>query len=179
MPGKIIQKLSKVGVKNPLFLLDEVDKMAMDFRGDPARRHRGVRLPAELARLAHPGHRDPRVAHRHVLLHAQSERGHLATRRHGGVGDLLDAVQVAGEAGGDDPPVGLFHEELAQHRPHGDPARRAHIDAAHRPDRARHPEASFARRRDVGPRATSFVRRVVPAGADVRAPEHSPLASVA
>jgi ATP-dependent Lon protease len=36
MPGKIIQKLSKVGVKNPLFLLDEVDKMAMDYRGDPA-----------------------------------------------------------------------------------------------------------------------------------------------
>ncbi len=36
LPGKIIQKLTKVGVKNPLFLLDEVDKMAMDFRGDPA-----------------------------------------------------------------------------------------------------------------------------------------------
>lgn len=36
MPGKIVQKLSKVGVKNPLFLLDEVDKMAMDYRGDPA-----------------------------------------------------------------------------------------------------------------------------------------------
>lgn len=36
MPGKIIQKLSKAKVKNPLFLLDEVDKMAMDFRGDPA-----------------------------------------------------------------------------------------------------------------------------------------------
>lgn len=36
LPGKIVQKLSKVGVKNPLFLLDEVDKMAMDFRGDPA-----------------------------------------------------------------------------------------------------------------------------------------------
>ena len=36
LPGKIIQKMSKVGVKNPLFLLDEVDKMAMDFRGDPA-----------------------------------------------------------------------------------------------------------------------------------------------
>ncbi|MEM9243789.1 MAG: endopeptidase La [Pseudomonadota bacterium] len=36
MPGKIIQKLSKVGVNNPLFMLDEIDKMAMDFRGDPA-----------------------------------------------------------------------------------------------------------------------------------------------
>src|SRR5690606_12059719 len=36
MPGKIIQNLAKVGVRNPLFLLDEIDKMAMDFRGDPA-----------------------------------------------------------------------------------------------------------------------------------------------
>ena len=36
LPGKLIQKLSKVGVKNPLFLLDEVDKMGMDYRGDPA-----------------------------------------------------------------------------------------------------------------------------------------------
>ena len=36
MPGKIIQNLSKVKVRNPLFLLDEIDKMAMDFRGDPA-----------------------------------------------------------------------------------------------------------------------------------------------
>ena len=36
MPGKIMQNLSKVGVRNPLFLLDEVDKMSMDFRGDPS-----------------------------------------------------------------------------------------------------------------------------------------------
>jgi ATP-dependent Lon protease len=36
MPGKVIQNLTKVGVKNPLFLLDEIDKMAQDFRGDPA-----------------------------------------------------------------------------------------------------------------------------------------------
>ncbi len=36
LPGKIIQNLSKVSTRNPLFLLDEIDKMAMDFRGDPA-----------------------------------------------------------------------------------------------------------------------------------------------
>jgi len=36
MPGKILHNMTKVGVKNPLFLLDEVDKMGMDFRGDPA-----------------------------------------------------------------------------------------------------------------------------------------------
>jgi len=36
LPGKILQNMAKVGSKNPLFLLDEVDKMAMDFRGDPA-----------------------------------------------------------------------------------------------------------------------------------------------
>ena len=36
MPGKIVQNLAKVGTRNPLFLLDEIDKMAMDFRGDPA-----------------------------------------------------------------------------------------------------------------------------------------------
>ncbi len=36
MPGKLIQKISKIGVKNPLFLLDEIDKMGVDMRGDPA-----------------------------------------------------------------------------------------------------------------------------------------------
>ena len=36
MPGKILQNMNKVGVRNPLFLLDEVDKMGMDFRGDPS-----------------------------------------------------------------------------------------------------------------------------------------------
>jgi ATP-dependent Lon protease len=36
MPGKIVQNLAKVGVRNPLFLFDEIDKMSMDFRGDPS-----------------------------------------------------------------------------------------------------------------------------------------------
>jgi ATP-dependent Lon protease len=36
MPGKLLQNMTKVGVRNPLFLLDEVDKMGQDFRGDPA-----------------------------------------------------------------------------------------------------------------------------------------------
>ena len=36
MPGKILQNMTRVGVRNPLFLLDEIDKMGMDFRGDPA-----------------------------------------------------------------------------------------------------------------------------------------------
>lgn len=36
MPGKILQNMNKVGVRNPLFLLDEIDKLGMDFRGDPA-----------------------------------------------------------------------------------------------------------------------------------------------
>ena len=53
----------------------------------------------------------------HVLAHAQPERGDLAPAGDGGVGDLLDAVEVAGEAGRDDPPVAVLVEERAQDPP--------------------------------------------------------------
>ena len=45
MPGKLLQKMSKAGVKNPLFLLDEIDKMGMDHRGDPASAMLEVLIP--------------------------------------------------------------------------------------------------------------------------------------
>ena len=55
---------------------------------------------------------DPEVqAELHVLAHAHPERGDLAAALDGGVGDLLDAVQVAGEAGRDDPPVAVAGEQ--------------------------------------------------------------------
>jgi hypothetical protein len=53
----------------------------------------------------------------HVLAHAQPERRHLAPAGHGGVGDLLDAVEVAGEAGRDDAPVAVLVEQRPQHPP--------------------------------------------------------------
>src|SRR4249920_253800 len=47
MPGKIMQNMTKVGVRNPLFLLDEVDKMGQDFRGDPSSALLGVLDPEQ------------------------------------------------------------------------------------------------------------------------------------
>jgi len=48
MPGKILQNMTKVAVRNPLFLLDEVDKIGMDFRGDRRRRCSRCSTPSKL-----------------------------------------------------------------------------------------------------------------------------------
>ena len=68
---------------------------------------------------------DPEVdAHLDVLAHAQPERGDPPPALDGGVGDLLDAVEVAGEAGGDDAPVAVLGEQRAQDPPDAALARR-------------------------------------------------------
>jgi ATP-dependent Lon protease len=101
MPGKILQNMSKVAVKNPLFLLDEVDKMGQDFRGDPVRRcwKCSIRSRTHLRRSLRRGRIRP--VRRDVRRHGQyPEHSGAAARPHGG-----------------DPPLGLHRGREGQHRP--------------------------------------------------------------
>jgi ATP-dependent Lon protease len=102
MPGKVLQSLSKVGTRNPLFLLDEIDKLGMDFRGDPSSRAAGGAGPRAEPHLQRPLRRG-RLRPVDVMFVATSN-----SHEH-----------PAGAAGpdGSDSPVGLHRRREGQHRP--------------------------------------------------------------
>jgi ATP-dependent Lon protease len=80
MPGKIIQNLGKTGVRNPLFLLDEVDKMAMDFRGDPSSALLEVLDPEQNSTFQDPAPLLDRMEVIRIPGYTEDEKLNIATR---------------------------------------------------------------------------------------------------
>ena len=85
MPGKVLQSLSKVGTRNPLFLLDEIDKMGMDFRGDPSSALLEVLDPSRTTPSATTTSRSISTCRRDVRRHLQLDEHPPA---------LLDRMEV-------------------------------------------------------------------------------------